>query len=122
MQTYSTGRDKHPDIKFIVIVKNDKQVETCAKLFAKIYQFKGNRELYKTNNDKLKSIVYKCAELDKSVIDNLQSSKSLDTYVVYDDSKTIQYLNLNGEVIGMETKTIKRLRKTKHNKLTMKAK
>jgi len=122
LQSYSTGRDKHPDIKFIVIVKNDKQVETCAKLFAKIYQFKGNRELYKTNNDKLKSIVYKCAELDKSVIDNLQSSKSLDTYVVYDDSKTIQYLNLNGEVIGMETKSIKHLRKTKQNKLTMKAK
>jgi len=56
LQTYSTGRDKHPDIKFIMIVNNDKQVETCAKLFAKIYRYKGNRELYKMNNDKLKSI------------------------------------------------------------------
>jgi phage anti-repressor protein len=121
LQNYSTGRDKHPDIKFIMIVKNDKQVESCAKLFAKVYRYKGNRELYKMNNDMLKNIVYRCAELDKSVIDSLESNKSLNTYVVYDDAKTIQYLNLNGEVIGMETKTIKNKPKPKHNKHSMKA-
>jgi len=101
LQAYSTGKEKHPDIKFIMIVEDDKRVEKCAKLFAKANQYKGNRELYKMHNDALKSIVFDCAKLDKRVVENLSNPK-LDTYVVYDDSKNIEYLNLKGEVIGAE--------------------
>lgn len=37
LQAYATGRDKHPDIELILIVKDDKQVEKCSKMFAKAY-------------------------------------------------------------------------------------
>lgn len=103
LQTYATGKEKHPDVKFIMIVEDDKRVEKCAKLFAKAYQYKANKELYKMHNDNLKKIIFSCAEIDKGVIENIKSSNTnLDTYVVYDDSKTIEYLNLEGEVVGME--------------------
>jgi hypothetical protein len=104
LQAYSTGKDTHPDIKYIMIVEDDKRVEQCAKLFAKAYQYKGNKELYKMHNDALKSIVFDCAKLDKSVIDRMKNP-NLDTYIVYDDSKDIEYLNLSGEVIGAEFAT-----------------
>ena len=101
LQAYSTGKEKHPDIKFIMIVEDDKRVEKCAKLFAKTNQYKGNRELYKMHSDELKSIVFDCAKLDKRAIENLKNP-NLDTYIVYDDSRNIEYLNLKGEVIGAE--------------------
>ena len=101
LQAYSTGKEKHPDIKYIMIVEDDKRVEKCAKLFAKANQYKGNKELYKMHNDALKSIVFDCAKLDKSVIAHM-SNPSLKTYIVYDDSRNIEYLNLKGEVIGAE--------------------
>ena len=40
LQAYATGRDKHPDIELILIVKDDKQVEKCSK---KIIPYKFNR-------------------------------------------------------------------------------
>ena len=128
LQTYATGKENHPDVKFIMIVEDDKRVEKCAKLFAKAFQYKANKELYKMHNDNLKKIIFNCAEIDKDVIENIKSIKSnntnLDTYVVYDDSKTIEYLNLDGDVIGMEktsktsrtSKTSKTLNKTKKTK------
>lgn len=106
LQAYSTGKDKHPDIKYIMIVEDDKRVEKCAKLFAKAYQYKGNKELYKMHNDILKRIVFDCAKIDKNVADDILHNKDLNTYIVYDDSKTIEYLNLNGDIIGMSTTKI----------------
>ncbi len=86
-----------------MIVEDDKRVENCAKAFTKAFQYKGNKELYKMHNENLKKIIFSCAEIDKGVIENIKSSNTnLDTYVVYDDSKTIEYLNLDGEVVGME--------------------
>lgn len=105
LQTYSTGKEKHPDVKFIMIVEDDKRVEKCAKLFATAYQYKANKELYKIHNNKLKKIIFNCAITDKEVAEDVKTmidDDTLDTYIVYDDSKTIEYLNLNGNVIGME--------------------
>jgi hypothetical protein len=107
LQAYSTGREKHPDIKYILIVEDDKRVEQCSKAFVKAQQYKGNRELYKLECDVLKKVVLGCAEIDKSFAADLL--EKMDTYVVFDDTKKFEYLNLNGEVIGMETKT-KRLK------------
>jgi predicted YcjX-like family ATPase len=85
-----------------MIVEDDKRVENCAKAFTKAFQYKGNKELYKMHNDNLKEIIFDCAKTDKKVQKLIENNKNLDTYVVYDDSKKIEYLNLNDEVIGME--------------------
>lgn len=124
LQTYSTGKEKHPDVKFIMIVEDDKRVEKCAKIFAKAYQYKVNKELYKMHNDKLKKIIFNCAITDKEVADDVRKmidNDTLDTYIVYDDSKTIEYLNLNEDVIGME-KTRKTPRNISKNSKTRKQK
>jgi len=102
LQAYATGKETHPDIKFIMIVEDDKRVEKCAKLFAKAFQYKANKELYKMNNDNLKEIIFDCAKTDQRVNQIIENNKNLDTYIIYDDSKTIEYLNLNNNVIGIE--------------------
>lgn len=114
LQSYSTGKETHPDIKFILIVDDDKRVEQCAKAFVKAKRYKGNRELYKLECDILKKVVMGCAQVDKVFAIDLAKDKNLDTYVVFDDSEKIEYLNLSGNVIGMETKTI--TKKRKHSK------
>ncbi len=52
-----------------------------------------------------------CAQFDKEFAIDLAKDKNLDTYVVFDDSEKIEYLNLSGNVIGMETKTVTKTRK-----------
>jgi len=111
LQSYSTGKEKHPDIKFILIVEDDKRVEQCSKAFVKAKQYKGNRELYKLECDTLKKVVMGCAEIDKGFATDLAKNKDLDTYVVFDDSENIEYLNLNGDIIGMEAKSTIKTRK-----------
>ena len=63
LYTYATGKEKHPDIKFILIVDDPKQVENCTKVFIEKYKFKNKQELYKIEHDKLKSIVFDCAQM-----------------------------------------------------------
>jgi len=122
LQSYSTGKESHPDVKFIMIVNDDIKVEKCAKLFAKAYQYKENKELYKMHNDSLKQIIFDCANIDKNVIDNIKNNTTnLDTFVVYDDSKTIEYLNVNGDIIGMEKPFLKSNTK-KHSRKILKKK
>ena len=126
LQAYATGKDKHPDIKFIMIVEDDKRVEKCAKIFAKAFQYKANKELYKMHSDNLKEIIFDCAKTDKRIENMLVNNKNLDTYVVFDDSRKIEYLNLNGEVIGMDKVHNKKLssnwkkniQKTKQTKIS----
>jgi hypothetical protein len=119
LQSYATGKDTHPDVKFIMIVEDDKRVENCAKAFTKAFQYKGNKELYKMHNDNLKEIIFDCAKTDKKVQKLIENNKDLDTYVVYDDSKKIEYLNLNDEVIGMEkTSNTKKNTRLKYKKTT----
>jgi hypothetical protein len=111
LQAYATGRETHPDVRFIMIVEDKKRVEACAKLFSKTYQYKGNKELYKMERDKLKRIIFKCADIDKDVLEKMENEKeNTNTYIVYDDSKTIEYLNLDGEVIGMEKPETRKIR------------
>jgi len=102
LQSYATGKDKHPDIKYILIVNDDKKVENCAKLFLKAKQFKANKELYQENLELLKAMLNKCADMDKMVVDSMNDDKKYDTYVVFDDSKSIEYLDLNGNVKAWE--------------------
>jgi phage anti-repressor protein/glutaredoxin-related protein len=119
LQAYSTGKEKHPDIKYILIVEDDKKVEKCSKIFLKTQQYKGNRELYKVECDTLKKVVLSCAEIDKTFNADIIKDKDLDTYVVFDDAKTFEYLNLNGEFIGMTkiSKTVKHKPSSKKTKM-----
>lgn len=99
LRNYATGRDKHPDVHFIMIVDNAKQIEQCAKLFTKENRFRGSSEIYKINFDKLKFIVSECADLHNKFNNK---NVDLDTYIVFDDSKSVDYLDLSGNVIGYE--------------------
>jgi len=112
LKSYATGKETHPDVKFIMIVDDAIKVEKCTKLFVKKFQYKGNKELYKMDIDDLKKSIFGCAQIedmmDKSIQDkmnkNINNTAKYDTYIVYDDSKKIEYLNLNGDVIGYDEK------------------
>ena len=118
LKSYATGKETHPDVKFIMIVDDAKKVEKCSKIFIKQFQYKPNTELYRMNIDDLKKTIFGCAEMDEMMIKSANDSKKYDTYVVYDDSKSIEYIDLNGKVIGYEKgnyrkKTIKNSSKSK---------
>ena len=63
LYAYATGKEKHPDIKFIMIVDNPSQVENCVKVFVDKFKFKNKQELYKIDYNILKSIVFDCADM-----------------------------------------------------------
>ena len=101
-----------------MIVEDDKQVENCAKIFAKSKQFKANKELYRENLDNLKKLINECAILSKNtseLLNNKDNSDKYDKYVVFDDSQSIEYLNLNDDVIGW-SKGISRTNKKPANR------
>lgn len=120
LKAYATGQDKHPDIKYIMIVNNPKRVETCAKLFLKESRYRSSQELYKTDIDKMKKIVFECAMMDKMVADNIKNKTDYDVYIVYDDSKSVEFLDINNNVIGYE-KGIKKMYKKTSKKTTIKS-
>lgn len=111
LYSYATGRDKHPDIKFIMLIDDPKKVEDCMKSVTKEYQLKerGKQELYKVDFDVLKGVIFGCAELTKKVKD-MMTNKDLDTYVVFED-KYQERLDLDGRVIELEQMG-KRVRRT----------
>jgi phage anti-repressor protein len=100
LMAYSTGKESHPDVKFIMIVNDDKKVEKCTKLFIKVKQFKANKELYQTDFDYLKKTIYNCAELDDNLKIQIEKDDKFDSYVVFDDNNTIEYLQLNDNGTG----------------------
>ena len=102
LYNYATGKDKHPDIKFIMIVDDPIRVESCTKSLIEKYQFKNKQELYKIDYDVLKSAIFDCADLIKSLDEKVENSKKYDTYVVYDEFEENEYLDLNNNVIGYE--------------------
>ena len=110
LRNYATGRDTHPDIQFIMIVDDPKQIENCMKIFTDKYKYRGSSEIYKIDFDMLKRAVYGCADLHAK-FNNIK--KDLDTYVVFDDSKSVDYLDLDNNIIGYEkgTRIIKKTSK-----------
>lgn len=65
LKTYATGKLKHPDIKYILIVDDPIAVENCTKIFLKDYKYKENKELYKIDIDVMKQVIFDCALLDR---------------------------------------------------------
>lgn len=104
-----------------MIVYDAKKVEQCTKVFVKQFQYKPNTELYKMNIDNLKKTIFECAKIDDMMVKTINESKNYDTYIVYDDSKNIEYINLNNNVLGIEKgynkiKTMKQNLKLSRNK------
>jgi phage anti-repressor protein len=104
LQAYATGKENHPDVKFIMIVNDDKKVENCSKMFLKVKQFKSNKELYKINLDYLKHTIYTCAKLDDELIKQIENTTKYDSYIIFDDSTKLDYISLDDNKIN---KTIK---------------
>lgn len=86
LQKYTTGHDKHPDIKFIMLVDNKKDVENCVKRLANKYQFKKNQEIYKIDIDTIKKFVFDCATVYTNDLE-LYNNKNADTYIIFESSK-----------------------------------
>lgn len=118
LYSYATGKDKHPDIQFIMLADKPKEIEKCTKMIIKKTKLRGTQELYKIDLDILKDVMFGCAglhdhfnELLKK--DNLEKSK-YNVHIVFDDTKTIEYLDLDNNVIGMEKPHKKVLSKKKN--------
>ena len=120
LKAYATGKDKHPDIQFIMIVNDPKTVDNCAKLFLKNDRYRGSQELYKTDIDKMKKLVFQCALMDKMVTDNIKNKSDYDAYIVYDDNESVEFLDINNNVIGYE-KGYKKVSKKSTKKTTKKS-
>ena len=103
-----------------MIVNDPKRVENCAKLFLKDSRYRASQELYKTDIDKIKKLVFECALMDKMVAENIKNKNNYDTYIVYDDSKSVEFLDINNNVIGYE-KGIKKVSKKSSKKTSKKS-
>jgi hypothetical protein len=86
LQNYVTGKDTHPDVKFIMLVDNRKDVENCVKKLSQKYQFKKNQEIYKINIDIIKKYIFDCASVYTNDIE-LYNNKNVDSYIIFDNTK-----------------------------------
>jgi phage anti-repressor protein len=121
LYSYATGKDKHPDIKFIMLIEDAKKVEDCMKVFADKYKLRGKQELYKINLDTLKNIVFDCAILNDAFNKMIENNKDLDSYIVYNEEEE-DYLDKDNNKIGydMIKKPIKKLSKKTSKKSSKK--
>ena len=86
LKTYATGKDNHPDIKFIMLVENRKDVENCVKRLSQKYQFKKNQEIYKIDIDIIKKHIFDCASVYTNDIE-LYHNKNVDSYIIFESSE-----------------------------------
>jgi len=89
LQNYATGRDTHPDVKFIMLVENRKDVEKCVKRLSEKYQFKKNQEIYKIDIDLIKKHIFDCASVYTNDLE-LYNNKNIDSYIIFESSKSIK--------------------------------
>lgn len=103
LYNYAIGKDKHPDIKFIMIVDNPKKVENCVRVFAEKFKFKNKQELYKIDHDLLKQLAFSCADMTRTLHEKITKHENkYDTYVVYDEFEENEFLDINNNVVGYE--------------------
>ena len=101
LYAYSTGRDKHPDIKFIMLSNDPKQIETCSKVILEKSKVRGKQEIYKIDPELIKEIITGCAELN-DIVNKKNNKGKYNLHIVFDDTKTIEYLDLDNNVIISE--------------------
>lgn len=86
LRNYATGKDVHPDIKFIMLVDDKDVVENCVKDLIKSHQYKLGQEIYKVDIDVIKAAVFDCANLNVKY-NEITKNKNMDAYVIFDDSE-----------------------------------
>jgi hypothetical protein len=121
LKQYSTGKEAHPDVKFVMLVTNQLLVENCCKLFLKEYQFRGGTELYKVDIDIIRKTIFECASTDKQLIDLKaeinNNHGNVDAYVVFDDSKIAKLMTSKPKSKSNKSKSkSKTMSKSKSNK------
>ena len=106
LYVYATGKDKHPDIKFIMLADKPKEIEKCTKMIIEKTKVRGNQELYKIDLNILKDVIMECAGLNDFFNNSIEKNKSEKTkytlHIVFDDTQTIEYLDLDNNVTGIE--------------------
>lgn len=99
------------------MVKDPIKVEKCTKNYIQKYKFKNNQELYKIDHDLLKTIIFDCADFDKTMYDKISNYEKYDSYIIYDEYNEVEYLDVDNNTIGYEeTKKIKKSKNTKQSK------
>jgi phage anti-repressor protein len=98
LYSYATGKDKHPDIKFIMLIEDAKKVEDCIKVFVNKYKFRGKQELYKIDLDILKNVIFDCAILNEKFNEMIKNNNDLDSYIIYNEAE--EYLDKDYNNIG----------------------
>jgi len=82
LKVYTTGLDKHPDIQYIVVVDNPKEIEKCVKLLLANKQYKINHEVYQVSIDYIKNIISLCIDININDYDDNKNN----AYIVFDDN------------------------------------
>lgn len=121
LRRYVTGTDKHPDIKFIMLADDPKQIEDCTKVIIQKEKFRGNQEIYRVDLEALKEVIMGCGGISQ-ILDKVENSNKYNVHIVFDDTKTIEYLDLDNNVIGMEKphKYVKNIKKSSAKKSSAK--
>jgi hypothetical protein len=111
---YMTGREKHPDIDFIMQVNDPISVENCVKGLVKNNIYKRNKELYHINFDSIRYAIFNCAIVNTRMKEINQNN--VDTYILFDNSK------LDDKIIFNDQKKLsKKASRKSSRKVTRKA-
>lgn len=82
LHSYITGREKHPDIQFIMQIDDPKKVEKCTQSLIDEYIYKEHQELYKIPFEKVRTAIFYCGLSAKNV--DIIDDKNMDTYILFD--------------------------------------
>jgi hypothetical protein len=116
LRNYASGKDTHPDIKFIMAVNNKEAVENCVKSLIMEHRFKPKQEIYKVDIDIIKNTISDCALLDIKYNDAYKN-KDIDAYIIFDDPDNKKLINIKTQSKNKKTKSKKtKSKKTKSKK------
>jgi hypothetical protein len=62
---------------------------------------RGKQEIYKIDLDIMKEIIIGCAELN-AILEKSDDRKKYNVHIIFDDTRTIEYLDLDNNVIELE--------------------
>jgi len=65
LHKYAIGKTKHTDIFFTLTIKDTKTVNELIKIFIEDNKNNNKDTLYKIDGDKMKRIIFECAEMQK---------------------------------------------------------
>ena len=99
MQGYMTGREKHPDIEFILQTDEPKIIESCVKeLLKTVKKQKNNNEKYQMHQEYIKKAIMKCA-IGKLALNDLEMMiERNDIQIIYDNGSNLYHMDEKGVI------------------------